>query len=226
MGGLDADAAEWDLSPSSCRIGQDIGQDNLDGPGLVLLQSRSLTDIVGRCEPVRRPIAYFITFSCYGTHLHGSAAGSVDRRHNVPGTRWIEPDPHRELAETNRMTAAQYILARGARSTVLESFRKSCAIKGWLLCAAHVRSTHVHLVVSSPETPERVMAYMKHYASRALNRQNGERRRRWTSHGSTRWLWEPGNVDRAIDYVLHQQGVPMAVHRLASHWADTLEPSS
>ncbi len=63
------------------------------------------------------------------------------------------------------MTAACYVLDQSARSTILESMRKSCAIKGWLLCAAHVRSTHVHLVVSSSETPERVMAYLKHYAS-------------------------------------------------------------
>ena len=123
------------------------------------------------------------------------------------------------------MTAACYVLDQSARSTILESMRKSCAIKGWLLCAAHVRSTHVHLVVSSSETPERVMAYLKHYASRALNQQSGERRRRWTSHGSTRWLWEPENVDRAIQYVLYQQGVPMAVHRLACYWADAVEPS-
>jgi len=77
----------------------------------------------------------------------------------------------------------------------------------------------------SRETPERVMAYLKHYASWALNRQDGERRRRWTSHGSTRWLWEPDNVDRAIDYVLNQQGAPMAMYRLARHWAEAVEPS-
>ena len=69
------------------------------------------------------------------------------------------------------------------------------------------------------------MAYVKHYASRTLNRQSGERRRRWTSHGSTRWLWEPENVDRAINYVLYQQGTPMAVHRLTCHWTDALEHS-
>ena len=182
-----------------------------------------MADIAGRFEPVRRPIAYFITFSCYGTHLHGNAAGSVDRRHNLPGARLIEPDPHRELAAAKRMTVPGYTLDRGSRSTVLQSIRESCAVKGWLLCAAHVRGTHVHLVLSSRETPERVMTYLKHYASVALNRQSGERCRRWTRHGSTRWLWEPEGVDRAIHYVVHQQGVPMAVHTLPTHWTDALE---
>ena len=123
------------------------------------------------------------------------------------------------------MTAPAYILDCGATSTVLESIRRSCAIKFWLLCAAHIRSTHVHVVIMSREKPERVMAYLKHYASSALNRQDDERRRRWTSHGSTRWLWEPDNIDRAIDYVLNRQGAPMAVHRLARHWMEAIEPS-
>ncbi len=126
----------------------------------VLLESLELANVTGRSEPARRPIAYFITFSCYGTHLHGSAAGSVDHRHNLPGTRLIEPDPHRELAAAKQMTAPGYVLDRGSRSTVLDSIRKPCAMKGWLLCAAHVRGTHVHLVVSTRDTPERVMAYL------------------------------------------------------------------
>ncbi len=31
------------------------------------------------------PLAYFITFHCYGTWLQGDAPGSVDRSHNQPG---------------------------------------------------------------------------------------------------------------------------------------------
>jgi len=34
---------------------------------------------------------YFITFSCYGTHLYGDESGSVDRQHNVPGSRLMDP---------------------------------------------------------------------------------------------------------------------------------------
>ncbi len=32
------------------------------------------------------PLAYFITFRCYGTWLHGDRRGSVDRFHNIYGT--------------------------------------------------------------------------------------------------------------------------------------------
>ncbi len=42
------------------------------------------------------PVAYFITFTTYGTWLRGRAPGSVDRDHNVPGTSFLPPDPDEE----------------------------------------------------------------------------------------------------------------------------------
>ena len=32
------------------------------------------------------PLAYFITFTCYGTWLHGNKETAVDRDHNIPQT--------------------------------------------------------------------------------------------------------------------------------------------
>ena len=34
-------------------------------------------------------LAYFITFRCYGTWLHGDERGSVDRFHNIYGMPFI-----------------------------------------------------------------------------------------------------------------------------------------
>ena len=39
------------------------------------------------------PLAYLITFTCYGMRLRGDQAGSVDRKHNIPGTPLIPPRP-------------------------------------------------------------------------------------------------------------------------------------
>jgi hypothetical protein len=36
-------------------------------------------------------------------------------------------------------------------------------------------------------------------------------RKRWTRHGSTRYLWTPDQVEAAIRYVLGQQGDVMEV---------------
>ncbi len=45
------------------------------------------------------------------------------------------------------------------------------------------------------------MQAFKSYSSRALNRAEPERKR-WTRHGSTRWIWKDGDVQEAIRYVV------------------------
>lgn len=156
---------------------------------------------------------YFITFSCYGVHLHGEGAGSVDRHHNLVGSRVLEPDPQRVSAERQSMTQPLYRLDQGRRAAVLSALQRHCLYRGWGLLAAHVRTSHVHVIVKAEVRPERVMSELKSYASRELNRLgcDGPDRKRWARHGSTRWLWEDRDVRRAIQYVVEEQGEPMAV---------------
>src|SRR5437868_339150 len=49
------------------------------------------------------PLAYFLTFRCYGTWLHGDGRGSVDALHNVPGTPRMAPNGRREEGARGRM---------------------------------------------------------------------------------------------------------------------------
>ena len=46
------------------------------------------------------------------------------------------------------------------------------------------------------------MVQLKAYASRALNLSGWQRRKHWGHHGSTRYLWEPRQVDAAVGYVV------------------------
>ena len=156
---------------------------------------------------------YFITFACYGGRLHGDESGSVDRSHNLPGSRLLEPDPHRASWERQKMIQAPYSLDRDSRATVLESLREVCLRRGWTLLASHVRTNHVHTVVEAEDGPEKIMNDFKSYASRGLNRlgPEGPDRKRWARHGSTRWLWKDQDVRDAIRYVVEEQGEPMAV---------------
>ena len=57
------------------------------------------------------------------------------------------------------------------------------------------------------------MNEFKSYASRALNRTGREApdRKRWARHGSTRWLWKDEDVRQALQYVIEEQGDPMAL---------------
>jgi REP element-mobilizing transposase RayT len=156
---------------------------------------------------------YFITFACYGWHLHGDEGGSVDRHHNQPGGRLMEAGPQRLAAELLSMNQPRYALDNESRTVVLQSLRDVCSYRGWNLLAAHVRTNHVHVVVEAEARPERIMNSFKSYASRGLNQllRDTPDRKRWARHGSTRWLWKDQDVREAIRYVVDGQGEPMAV---------------
>jgi REP element-mobilizing transposase RayT len=157
---------------------------------------------------------YFITFACYGSHLHGEDAGSVDRNHNVPGGPLAEANPKRVAAMRHEMDQPPYLLDRDRRITVLDALREVCLHRNWSLWAAHVRTTHVHVIVEADVRPEKVMNAFKSYASRGLNRLgiDGSDRKRWARHGSTRWLWKDDDVQESIRYVVSGQGEPMEVY--------------
>jgi REP element-mobilizing transposase RayT len=156
---------------------------------------------------------YFITFSCYGRHLHGQESGSVDSNHRQFGSRLLEPDPQRVTWERQRMDQEAYDLDDHRREIVLRALQERCKERGWNLLAAHVRSTHIHLIVAAEVRPERIMNDLKSFLSRCLNQTKLDRPgcKRWARHGSTRWLWKKEDVRAAIRYVIDQQGPPMAV---------------
>jgi REP element-mobilizing transposase RayT len=159
-------------------------------------------------------LAYFITFSCYGSWLHGDARGSVDRKHHELGTPLLQPDEKRREAMSQRMDQPPYSLDADRRRIVLQSIVEVCRFRHWHLLAAHVRSTHVHVVVHADETPERVMTAFKAYASRQLNalKCDPKGRKRWTRHGSTLYLKTDEQVSEKVRYVIFGQGEAMAVY--------------
>jgi len=107
-----------------------------------------------------------------------------------------------------------YTLDSIRRRVVLAAMKERCLAQLWMLLAAHVRTSHAHLVVEAEAEPERVMNDLKAYASRCLNRAGIDEpdRKRWARHGSTRWLWEQESISAAIRYVVDEQGEPMAVY--------------
>jgi len=158
--------------------------------------------------------AYFLTFTCYGTWLHGDQGGSVDPQHNVFGTFVMWPNPVRIQSERARMDEPAYELDAARRKIVLEAIREVCAGRGWWLHVAHVRTAHIHVIVQAGDPPEKVMNDLKSYSSSALNRGgiDQQRLKRWTRHGSTRYLWNQKQLDDARDYVIRRQGAPMALY--------------
>jgi|GEM_PF-409376 len=155
------------------------------------------------------PLAYLITFRCYGTWLHGNTHGSVDRkRYHAYGT----PDmpANRKLAEDEmaELKNPPIILNKAQRDVVEAAIHEVCAHRGYLLHAINVRTNHVHSVVSASCKPEHVMDSFKAYATRRLREACllGQDAKTWARHGSTPYLWTEEAIRRAIDYVINGQG--------------------
>jgi REP element-mobilizing transposase RayT len=159
------------------------------------------------------PLAYFITFHTYGTWLHGQAPGSVDREHNQFGTPFLPADRAEHAHSREKMTQPPYYLDQVRREIVRDAIVEECRFRGWHLRALHVRSNHVHMVVAAQSAPEAVMRMCKSQASKRLNQAGCERadRKRWTTHGSTVYLWDEAAVSEKRDYTLNRQGDLMAV---------------
>jgi REP element-mobilizing transposase RayT len=163
----------------------------------------------------RFPIAYLITVTCYGSHLYGDANGSVDCRHNWFATPYLPSDSSRRNHAARLMQYPPYRMSAVERGLVLEAIQENCSRRHWQLIAAHVRSTHFHCIVAAIMPPEPVMNSIKANISRRLNESGigPATSRRWTRHGSTRYLWTEGSVEQATRYVLEGQGEPMVYAR-------------
>ena len=150
---------------------------------------------------------YFITFTTYGTWIHGQCPGSVDRHHNVVGTDWIAPDPQLKRYQMSHMRGQPFRMDTAARAIVQATLLEVAAYRGWAILAANVLPTHVHLLVQATAQPEKVMRDFKSYATRRLREQGyvDNPRNVWTEHGSTRWINNRVSILPTIRYILDRQ---------------------
>lgn len=153
------------------------------------------------------PAAYFITWTCYGTWLHGDPRGSVDHDHNVYQTPVIPSSPSLEIRRATTLEHIPTCLCDDARECVDRAIREHAAHRAWTIYALNVRTNHVHLVIAAGVAPETVMQQMKAWSTRYLRKEGYAPRGAaiWTSHGSTRHLWDEQSVSRAVMYVLYGQ---------------------
>jgi REP element-mobilizing transposase RayT len=158
-------------------------------------------------SPLSIPLAYLITFRCYGTWLHGDARGSTDPKHNVYGTPKIAPSQPFENSNFKQLKHAPVILDARQREAVETAVRGVCDHRKYVLRALNVRTNHVHCVLSAMCKPEPVLGAFKAYATRALRRAGliGLNAKPWSRHGSTVYLWTEKDVAKAIEYVMARQ---------------------
>jgi hypothetical protein len=125
------------------------------------------------------PLAYLITFRCYGTWLHGDERGSMDRSMNH---RYGSP----KIPSNKALQRSEALLVKHPPVTLGDLQRT-------------VIEAAIHEVCDHRK--------FRAYATRRL-REKGLMApdvKPWSRHGSTRYLWKPHHVARAIDYVINGQ---------------------
>ena len=152
------------------------------------------------------PVAYFITWTTYGTWLPGDERSWTDYREG-----WQLPSRTLETDCAARMTEDACVLSVAQRAIVEQQIVETCRFKGWHLHAAQCRTNHVHVVVSAACDPRQVRDQLKAWCTRRLNEYQAaipiesKRTKWWTERGSIRWIWNTEGLARVCEYVLEQQ---------------------
>jgi len=157
------------------------------------------------------PLAYFITFRCYGTWLHGDPRGSVDRFHNRYGSSRIPANTQWRKYNERALKRPPVGLSARRRAILKESIRETCKIRRWRLWIVNVRTNHIHTVVSANCDPEIVLNAFKANATRKMRETQcwDSRSTPWARGGSKIWLWTEKQLIEAIAYVEYEQGEPL-----------------
>jgi hypothetical protein len=115
------------------------------------------------------PLAFLITFRCYGTWLHGDERGSVDRHNNKYGAPYNPSIEHWKAINMDRMRHEPVKLNATQRNSVEKAIIDTCRKRGWGIFAVNVRTNHVHMVTSIGHTkPDAALSAFKANATRQM----------------------------------------------------------
>ncbi len=159
------------------------------------------------------PLAYLITFRCYGTWLHGDERNSVDthKGKNIYGSPRTPQNSNLENLMKDKMKQSVFLLDQEQKKAVETTIKEVCEYRKYYLHALNVRSNHIHVVVTAQSKPEPIINAFKSYSTRKLRDLEliSDETRPWSRGGSRRYLWKQRHVDLAIDYVLYcQEDIP------------------
>ncbi len=148
------------------------------------------------------PLAFLLTWTCYGTWLPGDSRGWTARNAG-------QQSPNERLREfvVRNMNESETTLSQASRTLVEATIAAHCEIRGWKLWAVNARTNHVHVVVTANANPDVVMQQFKAWCTRKLKVANNDQVRAswWTRSGSTRYLNTESDLQSAIEYVLNAQ---------------------
>lgn len=173
---------------------------------------------------------WLFTNTTYGTWLPGDRRGSVTSvrdfrpgelreptrvEHDRPGDAWETHLPGLRRSAQALMKGPPIYLSRLQAEAVLAQFQETVSYRQWLLHAVSLMANHFHIVIELPgdPNPDKLLADLKAYATRALSRQFGRPASKtwWTTRGSKRKLPDERAIESAVEYVLYKQPHPLVI---------------
>jgi REP element-mobilizing transposase RayT len=158
------------------------------------------------------PLAYLITFRCYGTWLHGDERGSTDKFNNKYGTPFLPPNKKWQDFNSQILTYDPVKLNDQMRKSVETALRETCEVRNWKIYAINVRTNHAHIVVAiGNNSSKKALVAFKANATRKMREDNVWQFKHspWAENGSRRYLWTEKSIEKTVDYVINGQGKPL-----------------
>jgi Transposase IS200 like len=147
-------------------------------------------------ENLRVAIAYFLTWTTYGSWLPGDARNWYKKRDGIQ-----LPNPNLELRAALRQKENAVVLNTTQRQTVETTIACHCTLRKWNLHVVNCRTNHVHVVVTANCPPQQVRVQFKAWCTRKLQEHDSERKHWWSERGWDRFLDDEPALLAAIHYV-------------------------
>ncbi len=149
------------------------------------------------------PIAFFITWTVYGTALQGDARGWKKRRKGIQ-----VPEPKLERWHRDRLRHEVLLLPRESRADIEREIDRLAEYRSWRVWARSARSNHIHVAVTATCcSGDKVRDQLKANCTRVLRERWPAFRNRpvWTKGGDWQCINSEDDLAGVVEYVTECQ---------------------
>lgn len=145
------------------------------------------------------PLAFFLTWTVYGTFLQGDERGWRKR-----SSDYLNPQPYLRNWHVGRLNHPIILMNPDQRDAINSEISRLCEYREWRLWKANARSNHVHSVVTANGFAGNIVRdQLKANCTRVLREKWPEFRGRpvWTKNGDWQCINNEEDLEQVIRYV-------------------------